>query len=383
MAIIDAMKRNNIQLFVHDLTDAAVKRRVEMLNLAGADVSVVGFVRDPDRLPNISAMTVLGVTHNARFLHRIGIVAAQAFRLFFRRTRIHSCDVIVARNLEMLLLAQIVSLRSPNHVPVIYECLDVHRLMLGKGLVSSVLQHLERSLLGRSAGLITSSPAYVQEYFHSIAKVFPKVILIENQVFGLPVITSPLQVVSGPPWTIAWNGAIRCAKSIDILRRAAAFGNGRILVVINGKVSYDQIPDFDAIVAESPWIEFRGAYRYPDDLETIYSTAHFNWTIDMFWEGQNSTWALANRIYEGGRAGVVPIAQASVETGRYYKRLGIGMLLDDLSPQALCDRLTSLDMCTYQQLRDECLRVDPETWTLTSEGAREVLEEIQAVAGLS
>jgi succinoglycan biosynthesis protein ExoL len=382
VTIIGAMKKYNIQLFVHDLADAAVKRRVAMLNLAGADVSVVGFVRDPERLPTFTAMTVLGVTHNARFLHRIGVVAAQAFRLFFRRTTIDSCDVIIARNLEMLLLAHIVRLRSPYNVPVIYECLDVHRLMLGKGLLPSQLRNLERSLLGSSAGLITSSTAYVREYFHSIAKAFPQVILIENQVFGLPVITSPLPMRSGPPWTIAWNGAIRCAKSLDILRRAAALGNGRIQVVINGKVSYDQIPDFDAIVAASPWIEFRGAYRYPDDLEAIYSTAHFNWTIDMFWEGQNSTWALANRIYEGGRAGVVPIAQASVETGRYYKRLGIGLLLDDVSPQALCDCLTSLDMSTYQQLRNKCLRVDPEIWTLTPEGARKVLKQIRAVASL-
>lgn len=380
MAIIDGMNSLNIQLFVHDLTDAAVKRRVEMLTLAGADVSVAGFVRDPDRLPSFPKMVVLGTTHNARFIHRIGAVVVQAFRLLRGHGLPPAAGVIIARNLEMLLLAHIVRLRSPVDTSVVYECLDIHRLMLGKGLLSSLLRRLERALLERSAGLITSSPAYINEYFHPIAKVSPEVILIENRVFGLPVISSPLSELQGPPWTIVWNGAIRCAKSLTILHRAAAIANGRIRVVINGKVSYDQIPDFDAIVESSAWIEFRGAYRYPEDLESIYLGVHFNWTIDMFWEGQNSTWALANRIYEGGRAGIVPIAQASVETGRFYQRLGIGLLFDDLSPEAIATRLSSLEQPAYHQLRNDCLSIDPETWTLTTEGAQKILNSIRSVA---
>lgn len=383
VAIIGTMKGSNIQYFVHDLTDAAVKRRVEMLSLAGADVSVVGFVRDPARIPAFASMTVLGQTHNARFFQRIRAVIAQSIRLLVQRTSIRPADVLIARNLEMLLLAHVVRLRSPVKIPVIYECLDVHRLMLGRGLPAVLLRHVERILMKASSGLITSSPAYVTEYFHAIARVDPRVILIENRVFGLPALPCPLPLVSGPPWTIAWNGAIRCSKSLDILRRVTELGNGSIRVVINGKVSYDQIPAFDEIVAASPWIDFRGAYRYPEDLDLIYAGAHFNWTIDMFWEGQNSTWALANRIYEGGRAGVVPIAQEAVETGRYYKRLCIGLLLDDLSPEAIYMRMSSIDATTFQHLHDECLRVSPEVWTMTEEGAHRLLEQIQAVADRS
>ncbi len=377
------MSQINIQLFVHDVTDAAVKRRVEMLSTAGADVNVVGFMRDPARLPSFSSLTVLGQTHNARFLHRIVMVLRHAVRLFVQRASFIPADVIIARNLEMLLLAHVVRLRSSVRIPVIYECLDVHRLMLGKGLAANLLRRLERSLLKASAGIITSSPAYVSEYFRRAARVTAPVIMIENQVFGVPAVAISLPLKAGPPWTIAWNGAIRCAKSLDILRRVTVLGNGNIRVVINGKVSYDQIPDFDAKVAACQWIEFRGAYRYPEDLEDIYAGAHFNWTIDMFWEGQNSTWALANRIYEGGRGGVVPIAQASVETGRYYQRLGIGILLDDLSPEVVCSRIMSLDMTQYRELCDGCRNVNPEVWTLTAEGAQRILEQISSAADLS
>ena len=383
MAIIDKMKRPNIQYFVHDLADAAVKRRVEMLNLSGADVGVTGFVRDPTRLPSFSSMTVLGQTHNARFLHRIVAVSMQAFALLLRRPKMHLTDVIIARNLEMLLLAHVVRLRLPVRVPIIYECLDVHRLMLGKGLLPALLLRLERTLLGASAGVITSSPAYVSEYFHSVVGISVPFILVENQVFGIPPIPSPLSLEPGPPWVIAWNGAIRCSKSLNILQRVTTLANGSIRVVINGTVSYDQIPDFDSVVKASPWIDFRGPYRYPEDLDQIYAGAHFNWTIDMFWEGQNSTWALANRIYEGGRAGVVPIAQSSVETGRYYQHLGIGILLDDLDPESIHGRLASLSMIEFTHLRDACSRVSPETWTMTQQGANSVMQQICAVAGLS
>jgi hypothetical protein len=55
-------------------------------------------------------------------------------------------------------------------------------------------------------------------------------------------------------------------------------------------------------------------------------------------------------------------------------------LLDDLSPEAIATRLSSLEQPAYQQLRNDCLSIDPETWTLTSEGAQKILNSIRSVA---
>lgn len=377
------MSTVNIRYFVHDLSDAAVKRRVEMLTDVGADVALVGFVRDLHFVPQFSSATVLAQTHNARFIHRMLTVLVQAVKLFVRRDQSVGTDVFVARNLEMLLLARVAQMTASRRIPVIYECLDVHRLMLGTGLAPRLLRALERRLSRSCSGLITSSPAYVHDYFQSFAMIDLPVILIENKVFGVSEIAQCQPPADGPSWVIAWNGAIRCAKSLRILDELTANAKGSIRVVIRGRISYDQIPDFDEVVRRSPWINYNGPYQYPEGLDEIYDGVHFSWTIDMFLEGQNSTWALANRIYEGGRAGVVPIAQRAVETGRFYDRLGIGLVLDDISAAGVHAALRDLTQADYQVMRNRCAAVPSEKWTITRAESKRILNELCSVAGIA
>lgn len=373
------MARLNILFFAHDLSDAAVKRRVEMLTASEADVRVVGFVRDARHVPNFPSARVLGTTHNARFLHRIGAVVLQILLAPFRRNPQSRVDVIIARNLEMLFLAIVSARLDARNVPIVYECLDIHRLMLGTGSVARVLRRTERFLTRYCAAIITSSPAYVDRYFRETARIDLPVIMIENRVFGLPPTTSAHPPLPGPPWVIAWNGAIRCFKSLAILDELTRRAEGGVRVVIHGRVSYDQISSFDETVASNPWIEFRGAYRYPEDLDAIYSGAHFNWTIDMFWEGQNSTWALANRIYEGGRSGVVPIAQRLVETGRYYERLGIGLLFDDLSPEHILSVLMALNADDYTAMQARAETIPKNVWTMDQDECRKLGNQLKSL----
>jgi succinoglycan biosynthesis protein ExoL len=374
------MKGLNICLFVHDVNDAAVHRRVAMLAASGANVTTLGFVRDDvHRMPEGSDAVVLGRTHNARFLHRIGAVLRQVLTIGRREASAANADLFIARNLEMLLLAVIAARRTGKRTPVVYECLDIHRLMLGGGLVARLLRVLERHLAASCAGLITSSPAYVEHYFHDIARINLPVVLVENRVFGLAPLSASRPPADAPPWVIAWNGAIRCAKSLAILNEVTMRGEGSIRVVIRGRVSYDQIPDFDLVVAANPWIDFRGPYTYPDDLDAIYDHVHFNWTIDMFWEGQNSTWALANRIYEGGRAGVVPIAQRSVETGQFFERLGIGVLLDDLTPTNVVRTIMSMRTEDYAALSGDAAAVPLGVWTMGAAECEQLSSELHAL----
>lgn len=377
------MNSVNIRYFVHDLSDAAVKRRVEMLTDAGSDVAVIGFVRDIHTVPKFSSATVLAKTHDARFIHRIATVLVQSAKLLFRRQLLDGADLIIARNLEMLLLARVAQVVAKRNIPLVYECLDVHRLMLGKSLAPQLLRALERWLTRSCAGLITSSPAYVEKYFQPIARVTLPIVLIENKVFGVQATTQCKPPAAAPPWIIAWNGAIRCSKSLRILDELTTLAQGSVHVIIRGRVSYDQIPDFDGIVQRSPWINYEGPYTYPEGLDEVYDGVHFSWTIDMFLEGQNSTWALANRIYEGGRAGVVPIAQRAVETGRFYDRLGIGLVLDDISAAGVYSAIRDLTLAEYQGLKDRCTAIPSENWTITEAESKRILNELRSCTGLS
>ena len=116
---------------VHDLSDPAVRRRVLMLTAGGATVTLAGFRRGENRLADIEGVAPLelGATADARFAQRLFAVAGAASKLPRLLAGLARPDVILARNLEMLALANRAS-RHFGRVPIAYECLDVHRLLL-------------------------------------------------------------------------------------------------------------------------------------------------------------------------------------------------------------------------------------------------------------
>ena len=124
-------------------------------------------------------------------------------------------------------------------------------------------------------------------------------------------------------------------------------------VVLRGRPQRGAIPDFDAVVAATPGMTFHGPYERPADLAAIYGDVHLVWAIDLYDAGGNSDWLLMNRLYEGGLYGVVPIALASVATGRWLRRRGIGLLLEADQPieTALNATMARLDAASYLAAR--------------------------------
>ncbi|KQY35433.1 hypothetical protein ASD38_02405 [Caulobacter sp. Root487D2Y] len=322
-----------VAYFVHDLEDAAVRRRVRMLRAGGCEVAVLGFRRAAapvDQVEGVPA-TDLGRTHNARLAQRAAAVAVNLLKAGRLKAQVAGADVVLARNLECLALAAWArELHAPG-ASLVYECLDIHRTLLGAGLASRALRAVERGLLARCAQVIVSSPAFVERYFAPRQDCRAPVLLIENKVLAdvaAPARPDPDAASSGPPWRIGWFGMIRCRKSLDLLTRLVERGDGLIEVVIRGRPSYDVLSDFDAVIARTPGLRFGGPYR-PEALPDLYRGVHFTWAVDYFEEGLNSSWLLPNRLYEGGLNGVPAIALDEVETGRWLARRGAGVLISD------------------------------------------------------
>jgi len=226
--------------------------------------------------------------------------------------------VILARNLEMLVLATRARKRHAPAATVVYECLDIHRMLLSNSPGGGLLRLLETKLCQEVDLLLTSSPAFVRNYFTPRGFLAP-IRLVENKVLVLSDTasrTTPRRPPPGPPWRIGWFGVIRCRKSLDILSSVARAAWGDVEVVIRGRPSGATFPDFEAAIANRPHIRYAGPYRNPDDLPDIYGDVHFNWAVDYYESGQNSSWLLPNRIYEGSFHGTIPIALKGVETGR-------------------------------------------------------------------
>ena len=373
--------RTSISYFVHDLDDPAVARRIRMLTLGGANVKLAGFHRSAKPITSVDGIQTvdLGKTESAKLLSRALSVAKVAIKLDAAADALRGSDLIIARNLEMLVLAVRARNRFAPGIPVVYECLDIHRLLLSRGPVGRALRMVEDSLWRQTDLLLTSSPAFIRNYFGP--RKFPSAQkLIENKVLQIPAQgVEPHQVkrpLPGEPWRIGWFGVLRCRKSFDLLSRLARELPGRVEVILRGRPAPSIFPDFEAEVAQAPGMSFGGEYRNPDDLNAIYGDVHFAWALDYFEESQNSAWLLPNRIYEGCLWGAVPFALGEVETGNWLADRNAGVLLPDPPYEALLRFFRSLDVDQYQKLAASVMRIPANDLVDDADGCRALVESL-------
>jgi hypothetical protein len=372
-----------ILYLVHDLCDSTVRKRVAMLQDGGAQVTLAGFRRKTSPLSSIGNCSTinLGQTYNRKFLHRLWSVIREGMFLKRYRSVFSQADIIIARNLEMLALA--VRGNQMKHIPValIYECLDIHRLLAGKGLTATCLRKLEGNLARQADALITSSPAFITRYFTPLSKVQLPATVVENKIYapGNGFASRWPKRQPGPPWKIGWFGAIRCRKSLQLLARLVMQSHGLIEVVIRGEPALDQFDDFYREAAQTAGLQFLGPYDNATDLEAIYRGVHFTWAIDMFEERLNSSWLLPNRLYEGGMFGAVPIAQAATETGHFVNRLGIGITLTEPKHVFLREFFDSLTAHQYALLEEAMANVPASTWKFETEDCRKLVNYLSSL----
>jgi len=373
-------KRKHIILYlVHDLHDAAVHKRVAMLTHAGANMTIVGFNRGDSKISLIHKQPVIdfGRTYNANFIQRILSVFKQMAHIKKHKKAFQGSDAIIARNLEMLAIAVYGRKKFKRNIPIIYESLDIHRLLLNDDIIGKTLRALEKKLTQNVTRLWTSSPAFIENYFKRRTELNLPITLVENKVFD-PSFTNngSNKSPNDKPWKIGWFGAIRCAKSLNILKDFTNQNNGSIEVIIRGKPAYDQFNDFDQIIEDAPFIHFHGPYKNPDDLEEIYGEIHFTWAIDMFEEGLNSSWLLPNRLYEGGLYNTVPIAIENVETGKFITEKNIGRTIKTASAKELQALFDGLNIDTYRNLKEKSNIIPESTWLCTQAECTKLLESI-------
>jgi len=343
-----------IAYFAHDLADPAVQRRVRMLAAGGAAVTPIGFRRGRESVPAIGGIAAIeiGKSADGMLLKRALSVISASAKLGTTARHVVGSHVIIARNLEMLVLAARARKRYAPEAKLVYECLDIHRMLLSDGIEGALLRLLESKLWHHVDMLLTSSPAFLRNYFVPRGFTAPvrlaenKLLLLEDDRVPMPTPKRPL----GPPWRIGWFGMIRCRKSLDILSSLAKAADGAVEVIIRGRPSGATFPDFDASVANRPHVRYAGPYHNPSDLPSVYGDVHFVWAIDYYESGQNSAWLLPNRIYEGSFYGAVPIGLAEVETGSWLTKRGAGIVLSGPMEQQLSGFFRSLNQHDYAKL---------------------------------
>ncbi|MDR7143976.1 succinoglycan biosynthesis protein ExoA [Rhizobium sp. BE258] len=366
---------------VHDLADPAVRRRVLMLTEGGAAVTLAGFRRGDNALAEVSGVTPieLGKTADGRFGQRIGAVFNAAIRLRGLLKGVERPDVIIGRNLEALAVADRASTLFGG-VPVVYECLDIHRLLSNEGTPGKMLRRAEAHFGRKAKLLITSSPAFIANYFATKSAIKAPVMLLENKVLaldGMPQAASlRLPPADGEPWKIGWFGALRCRKSLELLADFTRRMEGRVEVILRGRPAYSEFEDFDGFIANEPYLSFRGPYKNPEDLASIYGEVHFSWAIDFFEEGLNSSWLLPNRLYEGCLYGSVPLSIAGTETSRFLADKQLGLSLNEPTANALQAMFEGLTAEHYGALSSAVADTNRRTWMADRGDCRALIETL-------
>jgi hypothetical protein len=183
---------------------------------------------------------------------------------------------------------------------------------------------------------------------------------------------------AGPPWKLGWFGMLRCQRSFEVLSSLARESDGGLEVIIAGRPSPKEFPDFANLVANMPHVTFTGSYRF-DELPTLYGGVHFSWAVDYFEQGLNSSWLLPNRIYESSFFGAVPIASEGVETARWLTDKQIGITLAGQPEKALRDIIDAMTDQRYQQLFDALQSVPTLDLAETSDSCRQLIESFETI----
>ena len=374
-----------ILYLVHNLSDPAVARRLAMLRLGGAEVEIAGFRRADAPLADLPAETVveLDITHDARMLQRLLATLKARYGVKRWAKVLARPDVIIARNLEMLAVAEGLLSLWDEPPALVYECLDIHRLMLRQDRLGRGMRAVEQRLMRRANLLITSSPAFLEQYFDEQGA--PPALLLENKVFAPDhdvVGRNPaLDGVDGPV-RLGWFGALRCRKSLAALEGVSRALGGRLEVILGGRPALTEFEDFHRDVAAAPHVSFGGPYLYPDDLPEIYSDVHLVWAVDFFEEGQNSAWLLPNRIYEGCLNGAIPIALKGTETAAFVERHGIGVVIPDIEPQTLQTLFAGMTPERLRGLAAAVAAVGTRAFRCEAEECAALVARLAGVAGI-
>lgn len=358
------IKREDAEVlfFGHDLTESTVIKRARSFRANGLSLTGFMFRRckvNRDFVPPWPTVE-LGLTEDQSYGRRLMALARAVPVLFRNRARLRAGSAIYARNLDMCLLALAARLVAWRRLPIVYEVLDVHRLMTVPGFAGAALRWFERLLLRRIDLLVVSSPGYMENYFKPVQGYRGDWFLLENKVF-LDGQEPPRPAERRPEpakrrWRIGWFGSLRCEESLHLLISVADRLPDDVEVVLYGgyPLALGEKGLWDAI-AGRPNIRHGGEYRNPADLARIYGEVDLYWGLDFHEKGANSLWLLPNRLYEGGMCGVVAVAAEGTQTGRRVAEDGLGFVIEAPYDEALAGLLAGLTPERYEEVRRNVL----------------------------
>ena len=372
--------------FGPDRQDPAVRRRVAQWRHAGFDVLAFAFSRTArdaaDGAAGDGRTDYIDLGHlqpQSRFGRLISIAFACA-RLISVPRRIAPAKLIVARNLDNLIVALFARWLWGAKAPVVYEVLDINPACTETGWTGTVIRAVEKQLLRRVDLLVVSSSRFVSEYFERMLGFRGRSFLFENKVPRYVNAAPRLDRVLPPAaasagrgrrWRIGWFGYLDDEHSWQLLKGLAeALPDGVEVYVRGAPYTNFDMPRFLEDVSRLPNVRYGGRYDNPADLPAMYAAVDLVWSIDCNNLLTNSKWLLTNSIYEAGYYRVPVLALAETAVGEMVAAEGLGWCLSQPTVSDLVTFIRDLDERTYDARRRELMAVDATRFLETDEIAR-------------
>ena len=329
-------------------------KRIAMLQAAGFSVEVVTFQRNhhKGRIPDCP-ITLLGRINNGQYFRRIILMI---FTIPLMRRAIRRNHLLYASGPDMALLAIIANVGLGR--PIVFEVGDIRKIQVSSGALGTLVRLVDRVVAKFSKLLVVTAKDFVDGYYRKRLNIKTPAIVLENKLenqeldFEQNKSLSPVRI---KPLKIGYFGVLRCDWSWKVLEKLALSEPNNIKIIIAGHIL--EPTDLIERAAKLLNVEFRGEYRSPQDLSSLYSDLDFVWACypppENKNKNKNKNWRWAqmicrsNRFYESCYFKKPIISVAGSGDAKEVERYGIGEVVSD---QAIDSMITTLTKITQEKL---------------------------------
>ena len=362
-------------VFSHDAHDARFHKRMKMFSDMGFSVSWLAFDRGRDtdlaeeilrRFPG----RMLGKKRDKAYFGRAADLAQAVAKLLAWGSLTSAPSLIYCINLDNLLATVLAKALGRLPCRIVYEVADIQSILLRPDAVGRSLRAVERWCLKRTDLVVYTSEHYMTHFLGPVQHCAAPTCLLENKIY--PASSLPLRAVSVSrpkegPIVVGLFGQLKCRRSFEMIRRLAAAFPRKLRFVLRGYPNHDARALFDAVVAGTPNVTYGGPYLYPDDLAALYAEVDLCWGFDFCSPGLNSSWCLANRLYEARYFGVPILVEADTAGGEFVQRLGSGWVFPlplEASLEAFFSRISPAEI---RDKRDHTARLEASAFVLDTD----------------
>lgn len=310
------------------------KRIIEQKNSSNEEIVVSYFVRkyfEKNKLPSVDKCIELNEVQNGRYYSRIFTLLKS---LILLRDYIKRSDSIYIYSSDVLIMIRLMFRGASNKC--IYEIGDLREFSKNI-IINTLFEMLYRYALKNVKKIIVTTRSFKEYIINKYKVEDPKIIVKENKLDSMQIeYTAKRFNEIGRQFTVGILGFLRYKNCVDFVEKSILKeANYNILIYGDGKYRYDLEK-----LCDGRKVSYKGQYKYPDDLDTIYSDVDVLFV--MYDQNDiNVQLALPNKLYEAMYYKKPIIVSSNTYLCEMVKKYKIGWCWNQNEMEHLVDYLKS------------------------------------------